>query len=460
MFVRSLILNTTNGKYEQLIESMPDAFASHRIVTNEQGLPVDYVFLEVNFAFEEMTGLKKDHIIGKTVTEAIPGIEKSNFDWIGTYGKVALERENISLVQYSEPLNCWYEVFAFSSAHGYFETLFRDISDLRKTESKLLESEKRSSAVLSTLPDLIFIFNREGVCLDYHAGDPTSLIAAPESFLNKPIFEYLPASLAKRVKEYLALAHETGQLQTFEYSLNMDDGLKHFEARINNIDGERNVVIVRDITCRKEAEESQKQSIAVYRNALEGMIESMGCFLEKRDPYTARHQLNVARLAVDIAEEMGLDYKRIEGLKLAAKVHDLGKIEIPAEILNRPGQLSDTEFELIKQHPQAGYDILGKIEFPWPIATIVQQHHEKIDGSGYPNGLAGDEILLEAKILTVADVIEAMASHRPYRPALGIEIALSEILHHKGKHFEPEVVEACLNLFNKKGYKLNGIDEY
>lgn len=439
---------------------MPDAFASHRIVTDEQGLPVDYIFLEVNSAFEEMTGLKKDAILGQPVTEAIPGIENSNFDWIGTYGKVALEQKQISLVQYSEPLNRWYEVFAFSTAHGYFETLFRDITGLRKTESKLLESEKRSSAVLAALPDLIFIFSRDGVCLDYHASDLSRLVATPDNFMGKPLFEYLPVPLAKQAMEYLELAHETGQLHSFEYSLNMDNGLKHFEARINSIDRERSVVIVHDITCRKEAEESQKHSIAVYRNALEGMIESMGCLLEKRDPYTARHQLQVARLAVDIAEEMGLDSKRIEGLKLAAKVHDLGKIEIPAEILNKPGELSETEFELIKQHPQAGFDILGKIEFPWPIAAIVQQHHERTDGSGYPGGLSGAEILLEAKILSVADVVEAMASHRPYRPALGIDIALSEISHQKGKHFEPDVVEACLNLFNNKGYKLSGIDRH
>ncbi len=438
---------------------MPDAFASHKIVTDEQGLPVDYIFLEVNSAFEEMTGLKKADILGKPVTEALPGIENSNFDWIGTYGKIALEQEQLSLVQYSEPLNRWYEVFAFSTTHGYFETLFRDISGLRKTEMSLLESEKRSSAVLTAQPDLVFIFNREGVCLDYHARDFSRLVVAPDDFIGKPLFEYLPAPLAKQAMEYLGIAHETGQLQTFEYSLDIDNALKHFEARINSIDRDRTVVIVRDITCRKEAEESLKESIAVYSNALEGMIESMGCLLEKRDPYTARHQLQVARLAVDIAEEMGLDSKRVEGLKLAAKVHDLGKIEIPAEILNKPGELSNNEFELIKQHPRAGFDILGKVEFPWPIATIVQQHHEKIDGSGYPDGLTGDEILLESKILAVADVIEAMASHRPYRPALGIEVALSEILHHKGKYFEPEVVETCLNLFNNKGYKLNGIDE-
>jgi putative nucleotidyltransferase with HDIG domain len=174
----------------------------------------------------------------------------------------------------------------------------------------------------------------------------------------------------------------------------------------------------------------------------------------KRDNYTAGHQVRVAHLAVAIAEELSLEEVRIEGLKLAAEVHDIGKIGIPAEILTKPGALSELEYKIMQTHPSSGYDILKNIDFPWPLAEIVAQHHEKIDGSGYPEGLRGDDILLEAKIICLADAVEAMASHRPYRPALGIDAALEEIERQRGTLFDENVVDACLRLFREKGYLL------
>jgi PAS domain S-box-containing protein len=188
------------------------------------------------------------------------------------------------------------------------------------------------------------------------------------------------------------------------------------------------------------------------REGLEDSIQAIATTVEMRDPYTGGHERRVAQLAEAIAAEMGLDSNRIHGLHLAGIVHDLGKIGVPAEILSKPGRLSELELELVKTHPQNGYDILKNVDFPWPIAQMVLQHHERLDGSGYPQGLKGDQILLESRILTVADVVEAMSSHRPYRAGLGTEIALHEIEDKRGRWFDPDAVDACVRLFREKGF--------
>lgn len=191
--------------------------------------------------------------------------------------------------------------------------------------------------------------------------------------------------------------------------------------------------------------ESEKK----LRNSLFDSITALAAMVELRDPYTAGHQRRVAQLAVAIARELGMTPDRIEGIHLASVVHDVGKIRVPAEILSKPGRLSALEFGIIKEHPQNGYEILRTIDFPWPIASIVLQHHERLDGSGYPSGLKGNEILLDAKVLTVADVVESMISHRPYRPGLGLEVALQEVENHKNRLFDAAVVDACTRLFRE-----------
>ena len=189
------------------------------------------------------------------------------------------------------------------------------------------------------------------------------------------------------------------------------------------------------------------QAEAAVRRILESTIQVISMIAEIRDPYTSGHQHRVAALACAIAEELGFVEDQLEEIRVAGLLHDIGKISIPAEILACPRKLTDLEFEMIKAHPQVACDILKDIEFPWPIADIVLQHHERLDGSGYPNGLKGDEILLEARVLAVADVVEAMASHRPYRAALGIDKALEEISENRGVKYDAKVAEACLKLF-------------
>ena len=209
-----------------------------------------------------------------------------------------------------------------------------------------------------------------------------------------------------------------------------------------------------DITERKRAEEELKQSLKKLRQAMEGAVHAIALIVESRDPYTAGHQRRVTDLACAIASEMGLPESQTDGIRMAAAIHDIGKIYVPAEILSKPGHLAEIESSIIKTHPQVGYNIVKELEFPYPIAETVLQHHERMDGFGYPAGLSGEEILLEARILGVADVVEAMASHRPYRPAAGIGKALKEILQNRDILYDPEVVDACLTLFTEKQFKL------
>jgi len=205
---------------------------------------------------------------------------------------------------------------------------------------------------------------------------------------------------------------------------------------------------------KRKAEDEREAAYQALDKAFNDAITAMSKIVEMRDPYTAGHQTKVADLSAAIARELKLPQAHIKYLRVAALIHDIGKIYIPSDILSKPGKLRDIEWQLIKMHAQGSYDILKNIEFPWPIAQIAWQHHERLDGSGYPHGLDGDHILLEAKILAVADVVEAMSSHRPYRPALGIEKALEEISQNKGVLYDPNVVDACLKLFNENSFKL------
>jgi putative nucleotidyltransferase with HDIG domain len=193
--------------------------------------------------------------------------------------------------------------------------------------------------------------------------------------------------------------------------------------------------------------------------ALEDIVETMAITVELRDPYTAGHQRRVAQLACAIADDIGLSEEQQTGIRFAGLIHDIGKIRIPTEILTHPGVLTEAENRIIRTHPSTGYEILKNIEFPWPIAPAILQHHERIDGSGYPSGLVNDDIIIEAKILAVADVVEAMASHRPYRPSLGLDRALDEIKSNIGTLYDPEAVNSCIKLFRKKRFIFDEVCE-
>jgi putative two-component system response regulator len=214
-------------------------------------------------------------------------------------------------------------------------------------------------------------------------------------------------------------------------------------VRIKRVIKERTLLRERD-----RAQEELQQSLDKLRKAIEGIINVIAITVETRDPYTAGHQRRVANLAAAIARELGLSQDHIDGINMAGVIHDCGKISVPAEILSKPTTLNEMEFNIIKTHSQIGYDILKTIDFPWPVEQIVLQHHERINGSGYPQGLQDKDIIIEAKIISVADVVEAMASNRPYRPALGIEEASKEISRNSGILYHPDVVDACLKVIS------------
>jgi PAS domain S-box-containing protein/putative nucleotidyltransferase with HDIG domain len=272
-----------------------------------------------------------------------------------------------------------------------------------------------------------------------------------DELLERPITDFIhPDEISKVVGRYkkrlagekVPSIYETIMLRKDGSNVNVE-----LNANLSQYQGQKAAqVFVRDITERKQAQ--------TWRKVLEASIEAIAMTLEMRDPYTAGHQQRVARLACAIAEEMGLPQSQIDGLRIAGLIHDLGKVTIPAEILSKPSKLTETEFSIIKNHPQVAYVIIKKIDFPWPVSDIILQHHEYLNGTGYPRGLKESDILIEARILTVADIVEAMASHRPYRPALGIDKALAEIKFGKGTRFDAAVVDACLAIFGK-GFTLD-----
>jgi PAS domain S-box-containing protein/putative nucleotidyltransferase with HDIG domain len=270
--------------------------------------------------------------------------------------------------------------------------------------------------------------------------------------------EFATDESVEKFKNYWRMRNCTNENLPYNYEYqfyNRWGDCKDIFVTVDRIPGtSRTVASLLDITERKKAEQELKETAERYRNGLEGTIQAMSTIVETRDPYTAGHQRRVAHLACAIAREMGFAEEQISGIRMAGIIHDIGKIRIPAEILTYPDILSEAEFKIIKLHPVVGYDILKTIDFPWPVARIVQQHHERLNGSGYPFGLSGDDIIEEAKILAVADVVEAMASHRPYRPSLGISKALEEISKNRGILYDADAVDACLTLFNKKAFKL------
>ena len=342
----------------------------------------------------------------------------------------------------------------------YYEGTVEDITERKKAEEALKESAQKFRTLFDTANDAIFIMkdylfvecNRK--VLDMFCCDKQDIIGRSPMEFSPETQPDGSLSSEKGIKK-MNMAMK-GSPQFFEWKhLRMDRTPFDTEVSLNSIElgGETYLqAIVRDITDRKIAEGTLITSAQKLRKSLVGTIQVISMMLETRDPYTGGHQGRVSTLARSIAQEMGLPNDTVDIIRMAGTIHDIGKMSVPAEILSKPGRLSDIEMDLLRIHPQTGYDILKAVELPPPIAEIVLQHHERLDGSGYPRGLKDGEILLEAQIMSVADVVEAMASHRPYRPALGIDAALEEIEKNKGVLYHPEVVEVCLRLFREKGF--------
>jgi len=334
-----------------------------------------------------------------------------------------------------------------------------DITDHMRAKNALADSEELHRRLVAAIPDLIIRTDLAGnIVFANEVAVRLSGKAGVEGLIGLNVFSFVAPDDVERAARSSKIMFEK-KIGPQEIGLSFNGrAIVKFEvdgAVLRDLDGAPYgiVYLCRDITERKLAEESMRQGLAKLRTTLKASIDSLASAIEMRDPYTAGHQERVTRLARAIANEMGLAEETVEAIEIAGVIHDIGKLYVPAEILSKPTKLSELEYSMIKMHAQVGYTILSKIDFPWPIAQIVHQHHEAINGSGYPQGLSGKDILLEAKILCVADVVEAMSSHRPYRPALGIQAALAEISQKQGILYDREVVDACLKLFREKKFK-------
>lgn len=315
-------------------------------------------------------------------------------------------------------------------------------------ELKLKERENLLATILKTIKDAVIATNSEGLITFFNpSAEKLTGWRAAEALaqpLNKIIHLVNPqknTSMESFLSGNFFLKSKKGELIPVEYNSSA--------LKIKSILSGGEVVVIHDISERYQSQKEIFESWQRLERAFEGTIQALALTIEIRDPYTAGHQRRVSELATAMAKELGWPAEQIQAVRIAGDIHDIGKISIPAEILSKPAKLNEVEFSLIKTHPQVGYEILKNIDFPWPLAQIVLQHHEKIDGSGYPSGLQGEDILPEAKLLAVADTVEAMASHRPYRASLGIEKALAEILKFKGILYDPEAVDVCLHLFRR-----------
>ncbi|MBA4395220.1 MAG: hypothetical protein C0407_16845, partial [Desulfobacca sp.] len=329
------------------------------------------------------------------------------------------------------------------------QSLEKEIDEHKQTEKALKKAEEKYRSIFEnsiegifqTTPDGRFLMTNPAMARLLGYQSPEELIQSVTDISSQLYVN------ADRRKELIRQLRDQGEVKLFEDQYYRKDGTTFWALAnvriIRNSKGENLYLegTVEDITSRKQIEEERQVNLEKLNKAIEGIIQTLASTGEVRDPYTAGHQKRVADLATFIGKEMGLAEERLGGLRTAGLIHDIGKIAVPAEILSNPSKLSEIEFNLIKVHPETGFDIIKDIDFPWPLAEMVLQHHERLDGSGYPRGLKGEDISLEARILAVADVVEAIASDRPYRPSLGINVALAEIEEKKGIFYDPDVVE-------------------
>lgn len=333
-----------------------------------------------------------------------------------------------------------------------------DISARREAEVRLRESEAKFKGLVEQSIVGIVIIDNDTM---YYANPRTAEILgyAPDEILGPGISRLIHPGDWPGVRDRID-AVLCGRLHDIRHefrAMRRDGSIVHIGTHGSHTEyaGRPAVIaVVQDITSRLDAEKQLADYVAQLERSIMRTVEAISQMVELRDPYTSGHERRVGDLAAAIGQELGLDQHRITGLRVAGNVHDVGKITVPAEILSKPGRLSAAEYEIVKTHAEKGHEILKNIDFPWPVAKIVLQHHERMDGSGYPQGLKGEDILLEARILCVADVIESMSTHRPYRPALGLEAALKEILAHSGSLYDPQVVAVTLRLFRERGYRL------
>jgi len=344
-----------------------------------------------------------------------------------------------------------------------FRGVMRDITSRRKSEEDLRDSEELFRGISTSALDAIIMIDNDERISFWNPAARKIFGYTWEEVSGKKLHSFLvPEKYHEDFKKGYENFKESGEGfaigKTLELSAINKEGAE-FPIEISLSAMKRKgkwvaIGTIRDASARKKSEKELRDNLALLRQTMAGIVESMALTVETRDPYTAGHQRRVSGLSRAIAQEMGLSKSQVEGIRTAGIIHDIGKLNVPSDILAKPVRLSELEFGLIKTHSQVSYDILVGIKFAWPIANIAYQHHERLDGSGYPQGLSKDDILIEARILAVADVVEAMASHRPYRPALDIQEAIDEICNNKDILYDPDAVDACIKVIKEKKFEL------
>jgi PAS domain S-box-containing protein len=472
-------VEATRQRYVAAIDSTLDGYAA----VGRTG-----VFLEVNDAMCSLTGYGRDELLRLTLTDVQAGMSPESF--ASCFASVTSDGrarfECLWKRRDGAPIDV--EVVATSYRRDGVEmfVFVHDITERKRTEAQLRrhvqEAERARGALLSVLEDqreaqdrlreseerfrgmleqniaaifmvedgrLTFANRRAGEILGRAPGElmghgMLDLVVPDDRAKIEGAFDRLLSGRQKAIEETFGALKGDGTVA--------DIGA---HAVVATLRGKRAVLgIAQDIGERRRAQEEIDRYIARLERTVLGTLEAVSLMVELRDPYTSGHEKRVGDLAAAIGREMGLGEDVVKGLRLTGYVHDIGKISAPAEILSKPGVLTRMELELIKGHAQSGYDVLKRVDFPWPVAEVILQHHERLDGSGYPRGLRGEAILLEARIISVADVVEAMANHRPYRAGLGLEAALAEISSGSGRLYDPRVCAACLALFRDRGFEL------
>ena len=417
----------------------------------------------------ELYGAKSvSELMGKNVRVALSGEELHRFEM--NLKKLLAEgflggSEYIIRKQNGESIYIELSSAVMKDAKGEpsgFISAIRDITKRKKLERELVESINKYRTLFESAYDAITVHEctpgeTDGRILEANEVACRIIGLSRGQLLKKKLSDFMPPEATgisrKAVEEIIKNGH-----CVFETVIRSEHITAQAEVSAHMIDfaGKKAIIsVIRDISERKKTQRVLEDSARTVRKIMNGIILAMEKLVEKKDIYTVGHQKRTADLAAAIASEMGLEKDRITGIYIAAVIHDIGKIFISGSILNKTSKLTGDEYDVIKQHPQAGFDVLKTINFPWPVAQIILQHHERINGSGYPNGLKDGQILLESRIISIADVVEAITFERPYHEAYGIERALEEIIKNKGTLYDPDIVDACLRLFREKGYVLN-----
>ena len=449
-------LRESGEKFSAAFHASPDLMAITKLS--------DGTLLEVNEGFTHLLGYARAEAIGKTTSELAI--------WADLGDRAALvaslrESGHIGELETTFRRKDGTLITGIDSARAIelqgetcILSIFHDISERKQAEDALRRSEAHLRTLIDTIPDLVWLKDPEGVYLSCNRRFESFFGAAVKDIIGKTDYDFTDADQADAFRQHDAAAMAAAAPTTNEEEIVFaEDGhrevLETIKTPVHASDGRVIGVlgVGRDITERKRAEEGVRFQAEQLRRTVEGAVLAMSRMVESRDPYTAGHERRVGELATAIGTEMGMAGADLDGLRLAGTVHDIGKIAVPAEILSKPGRLSEFEFSIIKAHPATGFDILAGVDFGPPVAEMVLQHHERLDGSGYPRQLEGADILPEARILAVADVVEAMSSHRPYRAALGMEAALGEVRAHAGIKFDAQVVAVCARLIEEQGFQ-------